>query len=102
MTEETPIVVNPSPAKDQIATATRDAALLLAALPALIALLGKRDVIGIVNYLASAEGSTVLGMIVAAGVVAWRQIIARRKKAELVTVAEAAPNRVAVVTDSNS
>lgn len=97
MTDKTPIIVNPSPAKDQIATATRDVALLLAALPALIALLGKRDVIGIVNYLASAEGSTVLGMIVAAGVVAWRQIIARRKKTELVTVAEAAPNRVAVV-----
>lgn len=97
MSDSEPIVVNPNPAKDQIATATRDVALLLAALPALIALLGKRDVIGIVNYLASAEGSTVLGMLVAAGVVAWRQIIARRKKAELVTVAEAAPNRVAVV-----
>lgn len=99
MSEPTPIIVNPNPAKDQIATATRDIALLLAALPALIALLGKRDVIGIVNYLASAEGSTVLGMIVAAGVVAWRQVIARRKKAELVTVAEAAPNKVAVVEE---
>lgn len=97
MTEETPIIVNPNPAKDQIATATRDVALLLAALPALIALLGKRDVIGIVNYLASAEGSTALGMIVAAAVVVWRQVIARRKKAELVTVAASAPDRVAVV-----
>lgn len=99
MTEPTPIIVNPSPAKDQIATATRDVALLLAALPALIALLGKRDVIGIVNYLASAEGSTVLGMIVAAVVVGWRQILARKKKAELVTVARDASDRVAVVAD---
>lgn len=99
MTEETPIIVNPSPAKDQIATATRDVALLLAALPALIALLGKRDVIGIVNYLASAEGSTVLGMIVAAAVVGWRQLLARKKKAELVTVAASAPDQVAVVAE---
>lgn len=99
MSEETPIIVNASPAKDQIATATRDVALLLAALPALIALLGKRDVIGIVNYLASAEGSTVLGMIVAAGVVGWRQWLARRKKAQLVTVAASAPDRVAIVKD---
>lgn len=99
MTEETPIIVNPNPAKDQIATATRDVALLLAALPALIALLGKRDVIGIVNYLASAEGSTVLGMIVAAGVVAWRQNHARRKKAELVTVAASASDQVAVIKE---
>lgn len=94
---ENPIIVNPNPAKDQIATATRDVALILAALPALIALLGKRDVIGIVNYLASAEGSTVLGAIVAAGVLVWRQFIARQKKAELVAVATAAPDQVAVV-----
>lgn len=97
MTEETPIVVNPSPVKDQIATATRDVALILAAIPALIALLGKRDVIGIVNYLASAEGSAVLGMLVAAGVVIWRQLLARRANAKLKIVAEAAPNRVAFV-----
>jgi len=97
MTEETPIVVNPSPVKDQVMTATRDVALILAAIPALIALLGKRDVIGIVNYLASAEGSAVLGMLVAAGVVIWRQLLARRANAKLKIVAEAAPNRVAIV-----
>ncbi|MET0363014.1 MAG: hypothetical protein ABW169_00030 [Sphingobium sp.] len=97
MTEQTPIVVNPSPVKDQVMTATRDITLILAAIPALIALLGKRDVIGIVNYLASAEGSAVLGMLVAAGVVVWRQLLARRANAKLQIVAEAAPNRVAIV-----
>lgn len=92
-----PIVVNPSPAASQTATASRDVLLLVAALPALIAVFGTRDVKQIVDFIASAQFAPVLGLIVGGVVVVWRQINARRKKAELVTVAEAAPNSVAVV-----
>ncbi len=99
MTDEVPaqIVVNPSPAGDQAATATRDVLLILAALPAFIALLGKRDVIQVVNFLSSVDGLPIVSLIIVPGVIAWRQWLARRNKARMVTVAEAAPNRVAVV-----
>lgn len=94
---ETPVVVNPSPVADQVGTIMRDLALILAALPALLAVLGTRDVKQIVGFLSSTEFAPVLGVLVTGGVLLWRQLIARRAKAELVTVATAAPDSVAVI-----
>lgn len=95
---EKPVVVNPSPVADQTATAARDWLLVLSALPALIAVLGTRDVKQIVDFIAGTQFAPALGVIIGAAVLLWRQVIARRAKATLVTVATAAPDHVAQVT----
>lgn len=97
MPDEKPIVINPSPAADQGGAATRDFLLIISVLPAAIAVLGTRDVKQIVDFISSAQFAPVLGLIIGAGTLAWRQIVTRNKKKESVTIAEAAPNSAAVV-----
>ena len=96
-TPDTPIVINASPVTDQAAAASRDVLLVVAALPTLIAVLGTHDVQQIVTYVSGAGFAPVLGILVTAGVMIWRQIVTRRHKANLVTAAEAAPNSVAII-----
>lgn len=98
--EEKPVVVNASPVADQTGTATRDVLLIVSALPALIAVFGTRDVQKIVSFIGSVEFAPVLGILVGTAVMAWRQVIARRKKAELVTVAQGAPDTTAIVVNN--
>lgn len=96
-TEEKPIVVNASPAGLQAGTLARDVTLVLAALPALVAVLGRRDLVEIVNYLGSAEFAPAAGVIVTAAVLVWRQLLARRAKATQLTLAQAEPGQVKIV-----
>jgi hypothetical protein len=100
MTETDPIIVHSSPAREQASTAARDVTLIVAALPALIAVLGTRDVKAIVDYVASAEFAPVLGLIVSLAVMAWRQRHTRRAKARMVKLAEASPDALAIVARS--
>lgn len=92
-----PVVVPASPVGDQAGTAGRDILLLLSALPALIAVLGTHDVTRIVAYLGSADFAPVLGILVTAGTLLWRQWIARKRHTNDVKVASAAPNSIAIV-----
>lgn len=95
--ERKPIIVNASPAGLQAGTFARDALLVLAALPTLVAVLGRRDLVEIVNYLGSAEFAPAAGVIVTAGVLVWRQLLARRAKAQQVRLAQAEPGSVEIV-----
>lgn len=92
-----PIEVKDSTVAEQTGSGLRDLTLILAALPVLVTLFGKGDVQAIVNYLASNEGIAFVGALVAIGTVIWRQFIARKNKHQLVKVADAADDRVAVV-----
>lgn len=92
-----PIIVNASPVLNQVNTALRDIALVAAAVPAVTALIGKHDMLGLINWAASSEAAPVVSIIVTAGVLAWRQIHTRRAKAEKVVLAKAAPDSVAIV-----
>lgn len=92
-----PIQVVDSTAKEQAGAATRDLALVLAAIPALLAFLGQRDFIGLVRWLSSVEGLPALGVVVGAGVLVWRQVITRLSKRKLITVATHADDSVAQV-----
>ena len=85
---EQPVIVNASPVPEQAGAATRDILLLLAALPALIAVVGTRDVGKIVAYISSVEFAPQLAVIVGAAVVVWRQIVTRRSSAVKVTLAD--------------
>lgn len=92
-----PLQVTDGTVKEQAGAATRDVALLLAAIPALLAFLGKRDFIGLVTWLSSVEGLPALGVIVTAGVVVWRQCLTRWSKRKLITLATHTDDSVAQV-----
>lgn len=95
--QDKPVIINPSPVPDQLGSAGRDIMLVAAALPALIAVVGTRDVKQIVDYVGSSEFAPALAVIVTGVVFVWRQMKARRNKARMVTIANSAPDSVAVV-----
>lgn len=100
MTDEAkPIVVNPSAVPVVAGTLSRDVLIVLAALPILIKLIGARDLTGILQYLQSSDGATLLSVIVPAVVLWWRSRRSLKQQAKLVTVAREVPDSVAVVTD---
>lgn len=91
-----PLEINPSPTGDQLGTLTRDLALILGAIPALLAVLGTRDFVAVVTYLRSAEFAPVAGVLWTVAIMVWRQLIARRAKAKLVNAALTPPVDVAL------
>lgn len=91
------ILVTDSTVQEQVGAALRFLALLAAAVPTLTALFGKRDLIGLINYISSAEFAPVLGVLVTAGVLGWSQVSARINKQKLITAADHAPDAVAQV-----
>ena len=95
---DTPITVSASPASAQAGTAARDILLIVSAIPALMAVLGTRDLARIIAYISSVEFAPVLGVIVTASVLVWRQFIARRNNAVQVTLADKLPDSEAKVS----
>jgi len=99
MTEtNAPIIVNPSAVPVVANTVVRDIAIVAAAFPILVKLIGARDLTGILQWLQSSDGATVLAIVVPVVLTWWRTRRNLRAKAEAVTVAESAPNSVAIVT----
>jgi len=99
MTEATaPIVVNPSAVPVVAGTLGRDALVVIAALPILVKLIGARDLTGILQYLQSSDGATLLSVVLPAVVLWWRSRRSVKEQAKLVAVAREAPDRVAIVT----
>jgi hypothetical protein len=76
MTDET----TPPPVATQTGTAVRDIALIVGALPALLAVLGTRDLTKVVDFVASVQFAPALGVILTGGVMLWRQRHAARVK----------------------
>jgi hypothetical protein len=74
MSDET----TPPPVASQAGTAVRDITILISALPALIAVLGTRDVSKIADFLAGTQFAPALGVITAGAVMIWRQMHARK------------------------
>ncbi|MBX9816063.1 MAG: hypothetical protein K2X76_15300 [Sphingomonas sp.] len=91
------IVLNTSPAALQAGTLVRDSMLVLAALPALVGVLGRGDVIGIVNYLGSQEFAPAAGVLLTGGVLLWRQLLARKAKRVELALALARPSEIKIV-----
>jgi len=96
-TAPTPIVVNPSPLAAQAMSAVRIIVMVLTALAAVAGFARTRDLAGFIVYMQSQEFLTVLAVIIGVGTFAWSQINKRRQHAEMVTVAQAAPDSVAIV-----
>lgn len=96
-TVPTPVVVNPSPVGDITGSLVRDFVVVLAALPILVKMIGARDLTGLLHWVQSSDGALVLAIVLPIVASGWRALLARSKKATLVTVAEAAPDSVAQV-----
>ena len=79
MTDETP-APDPPAAATQTGTAVRDITLIVGALPALLAVLGTRDLTKVVEFIASVQFAPALGEIVTGGVMLWRQRHAARRR----------------------
>lgn len=93
-----PIVVNPSAIPVIANTVVRDIAIVAAALPILVKLVGARDLNGILHWLQSSDGATVLAIVVPLALTAWRSRRSLRIKAETVAIAEKVSDRIAIVT----
>lgn len=92
-----PIVVNPSPVKDQIAAGIRTLIVLIGGISAILGFLGKHDLAGLIVYLQSGSFLPIVGAASAVGAFIYAQWQTIRRKRTLVTVTAAAPDNVAVV-----
>lgn len=93
---EQTVFVNSSPSPIQTGTFVRDMLLVLSVVPTLIAVVGKRDLVGIVNYIGSSEFAPAAGVILGGAVIFWRQVIARRMVKDTVTLANTRPENVVI------
>lgn len=81
----TPIMVNPSPGPDQLASAVRSLLIAVGAYGA-----GK-------GWFDASLWAALVPVLMIVGPVVWAQLKVRSSKAKMVTVAEAAPDQVAQV-----
>lgn len=92
-----PIEVAASPAGEQTTTGLRDFLLLVAALPALIAVLGTRNVKDIVDWFAGEQGLAFIALVVALATPLYRQWLARRNHAVKLKLAENVDDEIGIV-----
>lgn len=92
-----PIVVNPSPVKEQIAAGFRTLIVLLGGISAVMGFLGKHDLAGLIVYLQSDGFIPIIGAVSAVGAFVYAQWRTVMRKREVVTITAAAPDDVAVV-----
>lgn len=97
MADQEPIVVNPNPAGAMVLTGLRQTALIIGGAVSLAGMVRGHDVQGIVDYLQTDTFATVFAALGTVGTVAYGQVRELRKKFEAVTMAQAAPDTVAVI-----
>lgn len=85
---ETTAALAPSPAKAQIATAMRDAGLIVSASTAVLGFVRVHDLAGLVNYLQSQPAIDALAVAATVGIVIWRQWNARHTVHKLADAAK--------------
>jgi hypothetical protein len=95
-----PIEVDPRLWIKQPATGMRDIGLIVAFVTALLGFAGQHNLNGAIGYLHSTQAIPAVSLLGGLAIFAWRQWSARRQQAVKVTLAEAAPDNVAVVKTS--
>jgi hypothetical protein len=85
--ETAPIVVNPSPAADQLAAGFRTLLLLVTVITALSSLASKRDLAGFILYVQSSDFLQAVSVIGAIGTFVWGQWKTRHRAKQLAAVA---------------
>jgi hypothetical protein len=97
MPDDKPIIVYDRAIQDLIVTGLRYLVTITGGVSAVLGLLGTRDLVGLIVYFRSTDGLALIGAFVAIGTTAYGAWKAYHNKTKLVTVAEAAPDNVAVV-----
>jgi hypothetical protein len=88
---EAPVEIDHSAAPEQVKTAIRDITLVIAALPALVALFGAKDMKEAVSFISSSGFAPISALLVAA-IVGFRQWKARQTYAKFALVERFVPN----------
>lgn len=91
-----PIVVNPSPVKDQLAAGFRTLIVLLGGISAVMGFLRTHDLAGLIVYLQSDSFIPIIGAASAVGAFLYAQWKTIARKRELVDVAQADPANVVI------
>lgn len=97
-----PIVVSASAIQTTLFAALRIFSVLLGGVTALLGFASKRDLAGLIAYVQSSDFTAVAGALAAVFSVAYGLWHTYRQKADLITVAKAAPDAVATVADKGS
>lgn len=85
-------------AKSEVAsTVLRDVAIVAAAFPILVKLAGARDLNGLLHWLQSSDGATVLAIVVPIALTAWRGRRSWLRKWRFIRVSFNAPDEVIAV-----
>lgn len=84
---------------DLLTAAGRYLVVIVTAVPALLTLLGERDLLAIINYFQGADGAALLAAVIGLATLAYGLIKTRRRGAQVVQIAgdPAVPDRVAKV-----
>ena len=94
---ETPIAVDPTPAKAIGGTFLGALLIVATSFPALLTILSARDLNALRAWMASFDGATFLASASFVGAVVWRITAGARKHLKLIVAARSARNRVAYV-----
>lgn len=90
------IVVNSNPVPSQVSTGVRDAVVIISTASAMLGLAKNGDLNGILALVQTPEALTAISIVIGAGVVAYRQWLARHETHKKVAIAAAAPEDVTV------
>lgn len=98
-TGQQPYTVNPSAIMAQAPVLLRQVTLVLGGVAAVLGFVSTHDLAGLVAYLQSEQFVPIFVALSGAASLAWGQVKAHRDRVRLVTIAKAAPDSVAVVTE---
>ena len=90
--------INPSALAAHIPVLIRQVLLVVGGVIAAVGFLSRHDMAGLWAYLQTDEFATIAATAVTLGSLAWGQWKAYKDRARLVTIAQSAPDNVAVVT----
>lgn len=97
MPDGEPIVVEPSAKGAMVLTGLRQTALIVGGTVSILGMVRGHDVQGLVEYVQSDTFATAFAAVLTAGTVVYGQLRELKRKVEAVTMAQAAPDDVAVI-----
>lgn len=101
MSDNTPDVINPSVLPAAGGAVLRDILVIVAAIPIVVSLIGAHDLSGLLQWVRSSDGATVLAILLPIVASGWRAVMAARRKGKTVTYARSASDSVVIVAEKN-
>lgn len=96
----TPDVISPSVLPAAGGAVLRDLLVIIAAIPIVVSLIGAHDLTGLLAWVRSSDGATVLAILLPIVASGWRAVMAARRKSKTVTYARSASDDVVIVNEA--